>query len=359
MVTRINELIVGHGEWLRDDGPEGDVVVSSRVRLARNLARFRFSPRMSDTEKTAVADLIQYHLPRFRDGRLSYLDLESLDPLDRQVLVERRLISREHDEGAGSRGVAFDATESLAIMVNEEDHLRMQALRSGLQLAAAYQDVDQLDDEAAKVLDFAYDDDFGFLTACPTNVGSGMRISVMLHLPGLAMTRYLDRAFRAAHDLRLAVRGLNGEGSEAEGDLYQVSNQLTIGQTDAQIMAGLSEVITEMIAFERRARERLREKNGRLLEDRIWRAHAVLGQARMISSGEALTHISSVRLGIKLGIVSDVNIGRLNQVFLYSLPGHLQLLEGRQLDVADRDEARARLIRAAFSAPSDPDAECN
>ncbi|MBN2712732.1 MAG: protein arginine kinase [Planctomycetes bacterium] len=342
----INNLVKTPGQWLMGEGPQSDIVLSSRVRLARNLARHHFVGRVSDTEKREIADEVRDALSTTSSGKdLLYCDLEPMTSLERRFLVERHLISREQERGGGARGVAVNKDETVAIMVNEEDHLRMQGIMSGMQLHETFSAIDKLDDELSTVLDYAYDDKLGYLTACPTNVGTGMRVSVMLHLPGLVMTRHIEKAFRAVHDHRLTVRGLYGEGTEAQGELYQISNQITIGRSETEIIEDLRSMMDGVIEYERKSRERLMEVDAAKVEDRVWRAYATLQHARVISSEEAMSHLSSVRLGVCLGILPKIDMHTINQVFVYTQPAHLQRVEGRELEAEARDVARAGYIR--------------
>ena len=347
---KFEELVKSSGEWLRADGPECGIVISSRVRLARNLFSFRFESHISSEEKENVADLVKEAVLSTSYAReLCWFDLESLTELERHLLLERHLISREQEESAGARGVVVNEPETLSIMVNEEDHLRLQSLRSGLQLEDAYEQLSSIDDELAKKLDYAFDEEFGYLTACPTNVGTGMRVSVMVHLPALVMSGHIEKAFNAVHDLRLAVRGLYGEGTEAHGEFYQISNQITIGRSEEDILADLKAVIEGIVNYEKKARERLLGREPMKLEDKVWRAYSTLKNARLISSDETMRHLSSVRLGAQLGMLPELELKTLNTIFLYIQPAHLQKLEGKELPPEERDVVRARYIREHLS----------
>jgi len=338
------------GEWLSAEGPRSDMVISSRIRLARNLAGHRFSSRMDEEEMDTVLQEVRDALNTIPAGAsLRWFDLEGLSALERHLLLERHLISREQESADGPRAVAFDESERISIMVNEEDHLRLQSLRSGLQLQQAYADLDQLDNDLSTTLDFAFDQELGYLTACPTNVGTGLRVSVMLHLPALVMTRHIEKAFRAIHDLRLAVRGLYGEGTEAFGELYQISNQITIGRTEQDLIHDLEAMIESILTYEQRARERMVENERLRLEDRVWRAFSVLRHARVLNSEEAMKHLSQTRLGVCMGILPQIPMADLNRIFALIQPAHLQHREGRELSSNERDEIRARLIREHFS----------
>jgi protein arginine kinase len=281
-----------------------------------------------------------------KSPRLSYVGIAPLSPLDRQLLVERQLISREIAAADGPRGVAFDERETVSIMVNEEDQLRLQILRSGLSLDEAWQEIDHLDDVLEERVTYAFSEDFGYLTACPTNVGTGMRASVMLHLPALGWTKQIEKVFRALQKINLAVRGLYGEGSHASGDFYQISNQVTLGKNESQIISEIREVIPEIVNYERQARNTLVRENRQALQDKISRAFGTLCSATMMTSEETMNLLSSVRLGINLNLLNDLTIATVNELFVQTQPAHLQKLTGNTLDGEERNAARARFLRA-------------
>lgn len=342
----LDDLTHSTGEWLKGHGPQSEIVVSSRARLARNLKTHHFIGCMDEAQRTEVVQAVRSALASVPGGlAMEWYDLESLDETDRAFLWERHLISREILEAEGARSLALNDDETLALMVNEEDHLRLQAIRSGLQLEEAFHAVDGFDDALSAVLDFAYDKTLGYLTACPTNVGTGMRVSVMLHLPALAMSRRVEKAFRAVHDLRLTVRGLYGEGTEAHGDFYQISNQVTLGKGEAAILEALRVAVDGIIDYERKLRQRLLADDTHRLEDRVWRAYATLRHARMLESEEAMRLLSMVRLGVYLAILPRIDLPSLNEMFIYTQPAHLQRQEGCELPPEARDVARARYIR--------------
>ncbi len=341
------DLNAGSGEWLRGTGPESDVVISSRVRLARNLAQFPFLERLSQDDRKKVLSLVRSKIERSRIApNLIYVDLGEADSLDRQVLVERHLISRELAEGEGSRGVIFTPDESLALMINEEDHLRMQVLRSGLQIESSWREINSTDSKLEKRLPLAFSPELGYLTACPTNVGTGMRVSVMLHLPALAMTKQIDKIINAVSRLSLAVRGFYGEGTQAFGDFYQVSNQITLGQTEEEIIQSLESVIPEIITSERNAREALLSENRVGLEDRVWRSYGIIKNAREINTEETMRLLSGLRLGVNLRLIPNLEIHTINEIFIMTQPAHLQKMEGKKLNERSRDVARASYIRS-------------
>ena len=335
-----------NGEWLKGNNSPGSIILSTRVRLARNISHRIFPPYAGEADKKSVsAEIHDIMLSADCCRHLLWHDLESVSELDRKLLIERHLISRELAEAAGARAVAFDEAESLSLMVNEEDHLRLQCLRSGLYLQEAFEEIDRLDNELGEKLDFAFDERFGYLTSCPTNVGTGLRISVMLHLPALVMTRHIEKAFRAIHEMRMAVRGFYGEGTEALGDLYQISNQVTCGKSEADILADLEAVILSLVQYEEKARTSLLLDEQIRLEDRVFRGAGLLKTARLMNTEEAMRHLSSLRLGVALGILKNPEIKDINRLFLLSQPAHLQKLAGRQLDNNARDKTRALFLR--------------
>jgi len=343
---KLDDLIKNTGEWLRGAGPEADVVVSTRVRLARNLADFPFSNRASPLQKGEIESILRDRLLRLNSGsEFSYMQVHSLSSVDRQFLVERQLISREHAATEGQRGVAIEPRETRSVMINEEDHLRLQVLRSGFVLEEAWEDIDRLDDLIEQRVTYAFSEEFGYLTACPTNVGTGMRASVMLHLPALQLTKQLEKVFRALQKINLAVRGLYGEGTRASGDFYQISNQVTLGKSEADILREIREVIPQIIDYERKARSSLLRESKSIIQDKISRAYGTLRSATMMTSEETMDLLSSVRLGINLHLIEDLTIPAINELFLQTQPAHLQKLQGSALDGEERNVARANYLR--------------
>lgn len=341
------DLTQRSSEWLRGVGPMHDVVISSRVRLARNLAGTPFLGRCDSAQQKEI-------LQRLRDKALSagiardmfFVDIAAASELDRQLLVERHLISRQHAQADHPRGVVISGDETIAMMINEEDHLRLQVLRSGMQLHEAFDEINRIDDLLEEQLDFAFSSRFGYLTACPTNVGTGLRISVMLHLPGLKLTKEIEKAFRAARDMRLAIRGLYGEGTEAMGDFFQISNQVTLGKSEDQIVQEfLTVIVPEILNYERKARQALLESNRLEIDDRVFRALAVLRAARKISSEETMFLLSMIRLGINLDLIKDVDLKTTNELFLLAQPAHLQKINGQEMNHDQRAEVRAKIFR--------------
>jgi protein arginine kinase len=344
--VKLDDLITSPSPWLQPGGPQSDIVLSTRVRLARNVAGHPFSSRLRPDERQDLEVLLKKAvLKALKEREVTWFELADMPEIERRCLVERHLISRELAAGEGQRGVAIDAAQHVAVMTNEEDHLRLQVIFCGLQPDEAWSEADAIDNRLEEHLTYAFSPKLGYLTACPTNVGTGLRASVMLHLPSLVLTRQIDKVFRAVSRLRLAVRGLYGEGTQATGDIYQISNQASLGRSEADILRTLSAVIPQIIGYEQQAREVLASESPTALDDRIFRAWGLLTHARTISSEETLALLSAVRLGLHLGRLKGVDIGVINELFLLTRPGHLQKIRGAELPEAERDAARADYIR--------------
>lgn len=349
------ESLVGQVDWVRAQGPSSDVVLSSRVRLARNLAGFRFVQRCDAAQRQAVVDRVRVAMQALASSKVAWIDVQQLEAAERMLLVERHLISklmqRGRPGGNDPRGVGVSTPEHrLSIMVNEEDHLRIQALRPGLALDQAWAHADSIDDELESGLDFAYSSQLGYLTACPTNLGTGVRMSVMLHLPAIRVTGDIEKVKRAAGDMGLTVRGSYGESSDAAGDLFQISNQITLGKPESMILSEMQEtIIPQVVRYERIAREGLLKKRTPVIADMCWRALGVLRSARLIAAEESMQHLSLVRLGAVAGVLPDIPVRKINELILLVQPAHLQRAMGRELDQDSRREARADLLRAWLS----------
>ena len=355
-----NDLAQQSSAWLRGVGPESDIVISTRIRLARNLAEFPFIRRCTPHDRASIESVLHRRIGELKELKdILYVDVNSLPRVDRQFLVERQLISREHAESEGARAVAIDKQENYSLMVNEEDHLRMQVIRSGLDLEAAWQQISHIDDSIEKRVTFAFHEKYGYLTACPTNVGTGMRVSVMLHLPALVITRQIEKVFRSLQKINLAVRGLYGEGSQAMGDFYQISNQITLGRTEMELLEQVGDVVPAIIGYERRARDYLVREGQRDLHDRVSRAYGILCSAETISSEETMHLLSSVRMGVNLGLLRDLEIPTVNKLFIHTQPAHLQKLRGVELDTADRNVERAMYLRRMLRPDGNGEAEKN
>ena len=333
------------GEWLRGTGPESDIVMSSRIRLARNLADYPFIRRCNDIDKANIELTIRERLVANPNlSNLSFINVAELNLLDRQLLVERQLISRELANSEGARSVAIDVPEQLSLMVNEEDHLRLQVIKSGLDLDGAWDLINDLDDQIESKLTYAYNEQLGYLTACPTNVGTGMRVSVLVHLPALVITKQIEKVFRSAQKINLVVRGLYGEGSQAMGDFYQVSNQITLGKSEKDLMLLVADVIDVVLKYERKARDFLISEKQNDLFDKVSRAYGMLQSAQQISSEETMHLLSRVRMGVSLGLIEELEIPDINQLFIRTQPAHLQKIHSSELDTDERNIERANYL---------------
>jgi protein arginine kinase len=354
---KISRITARAGKWLSEDGPHRQIVVSSRVRLARNLRDKPFPGWAKKAERIEVLKSVREAVES-----LAIMDepiaenLEALSPLEKQVLVERHLISREHAaKGVGS-AVVMNGSQTLSFMINEEDHLRMQAISSGLQLEKGFTLLDAADTELEPMLDFAYHARLGYLTACPTNVGTGMRASAMLHLPALVMSDQMNKVINSVNKIGLAVRGLHGEGSEAMGNLFQVSNQTTLGETELDIIERLNKVILSVIEHEQNARAVLLERKAITLLDQIGRAYGVMSHAHSISSKEALNLLSVIKLGVDLGLFPEAHRLPVDALFIETQPAHLQKgAQAQKMTAEERDSLRAALIRAKLGDVPEPD----
>ncbi len=352
-MSTVNLVDLEHrgGEWLRGGGPHADMVISSRVRLARNVEGFAFVPRASEEVRQAIVERVKEPLAQLQlQRRAFYVDIDSADDVDAGFLVERHLISRELQGGSGPRGVAFGSDEVVAVMVNEEDHLRIQAVRASLAVREAYEQALLVDRQLERALPFAASDRWGYLTSCPSNVGTGLRASVMLHLPGLVQMKQVEKLFNATKQTGLTVRGFYGEGTMASGDLYQVSNQVTLGKDENEILISLERVLPQILRYEAKCRDELQAPRHRAkIEDRCHRALATLRAARLLTTDESMQLLSHVRLGLVTGILGGVDLTRVNELFVLVQPSHVQKLADAPLDAADRDGARASLVRRSLA----------
>src|SRR4249919_3473537 len=349
-------LMTSGGEWLRGEGPHHQIVISSRVRLARNLRQRAFPGWAKKVERTQILELIKPRVEELPEMQDSFSELlQDLSALEKQVLVERHLISREHAAKSMGSAVIMNRRQTLSIMVNEEDHLRMQSIRSGLQLKSAFKLVDKVDSTLEAKLDIAYDEKIGYLTACPTNVGTGMRASAMLHLPGLVLSDLINQVIQAVNKIGLAVRGLYGEGTEAMGNLFQISNQTTLGEKEEDIINRLTKVIETIIDKEHDARQTLLQRKPSTLCDQIGRAYGVLTYAHAMPSKEALNLLSVIKLGMDLGAFPEHLRLQIDELFIDTQPAHLQKNSQQKLNAEARDYLRAQIIRDRLKVFPKPD----
>ncbi|MDI6740169.1 MAG: ATP--guanido phosphotransferase [Candidatus Edwardsbacteria bacterium] len=345
----IRGLIGRPAAWLESKARAGDVV-PSRVRLARNLADERFPARAGDDEQARIRETIR-EAARAASylSNSAYWPSEGLSDLDREALVERRLASPAWAREKTGAGVVIDPGQMMALLINEEDHLRLQCLIPGFDLIEAFRMADQLDDQLGRRLGFAFCDRIGFLTACPTNAGTGLRASLLLHLPALALTEQLDAALKTAERQGANLRGPYGEGSETQGNLLQLSNRATLGRTELEIIEQVERTGRQVIEKEQQARAILLDKARHETEDKIWRAYSILANARVLTSDEFINLSSAVRLGLATGVLDRPEPALLSRLLVLTQPAHLQLLLDRTLDARELDVARAELVRREFA----------
>lgn len=333
-------------KWINSPGPDSDIVISSRVRFARNLKNVPFPHLLSDSEAKKIVSDVYLTLKEnpVLSRQIELYNMSELTPVQKTMLSEMHLISMDlsnSEKGA----VIVNQDETINIMINEEDHLRIQVMLPGLQLDEALKEIDRIDDLLEEKLDFAFDEKIGYLTACPTNVGTGMRASVMMHLPALTMMDKTGQIFSTISQLGLVVRGIYGEGSQAKGNLYQISNQITLGKSEEDIIQNVVSVARQIIMSERKTRQNLSGEARLRLEDKILRSYGILTNAKLVSSQEALSYISDVRLGVDMGIIKDLSPSVLNELFIMTGPAYIQEMSKNATTPMERDLYRANFIR--------------
>lgn len=346
----IEDLVYNAASWLSGEEDADGMVVSCRARLARNLAAWPFAPKTTLQDQEKIIEQVLSASQKCRQMRDAvFFQMNALQANQHQLLVERHLISPALAKSKGQRGVLFNADESLSVMINEEDHLRLQAILPGLQTRAAWQRVDALDDALRSELEWAQSEHWGFLTACPTNTGTGLRISVLIHLPALVLTEDMERVMRGLTRMTFAVRGFYGEGTNAVGNLFQVSNQVTMGVPEGEIVEKLSAVTQQVMGYEKEAQAALLADAAAQVEDKVWRAYGILRHARVLSGQEFMNLLSAVRLGCSLGMIDSLPLGFINQLMIITQPSHLQAESRADLSPADRDVRRAELVRRCWA----------
>lgn len=332
-------------KWYEQNGTEGDVVISTRIRLARNLRQFPFPAMMTEEQKRQANDLIRAAVTDMsaQIGGLVYTDMATVSQQDAVSMMERHLISPEFASLKPGSGLLATADESISIMLEEEDHLRLQVLCPGLQLDAAYQMADRIDTALDERLHFAFDERLGYLTQCPTNLGTGMRASIMLHLPALQSRGALEQLSRTVSKLGLTIRGMYGEGSQSQGAIYQLSNQITLGISETAAVENLRSIATQIIREERAMRESFREDPQ--FEDQLYRSLGLLQNVRILSGQEFMKLISVVRMGVSLRMIDDIGLDKINGLICRAQPATLMVAAGKELDASERDAARAKMVR--------------
>src|SRR5713101_2262817 len=342
----IHAFLIPPADSTRRKGPYDRIVMSSRVRLARNLKDCSFPGWAKKPERIRVLELIRPAVTALPDMKDCFSEaMDTLSTLDKQILVERHLISREHAAKSAGSGLVLNRDETLCFMINEEDHLRLQALRPGLQLRQAWMAIDQADSALERKLEYAFSPEIGYLTACPTNIGTGIRVSAMLHLPGLVLAEQINPIIQSVNKLGLAVRGLYGEGTEALGNVFQVSNQMTLGESESAIVERLEKVLGQIIEHEENARGTLLEKKSKVVYNHIGRAYGILANAHSISSKETMNLLSLMRLGVDMGLFPGVDRWLVDELFIITQPAHLQKRFSEKLSAEERDLLRADMVR--------------
>nr|WP_026680208.1 protein arginine kinase [Priestia megaterium] len=334
--------------WMREEGPDSDIVLSSRIRLARNFANIAYPILAEPNQLEEIRNFfkVKYENQSFSEYKnISFISIRDLSAVEKRVLVEKHLISPLLAKHSESAATLISENEQVSLMINEEDHIRLQLYFPGFQLSKALQKAFEFDDWLEEKINYAFDETRGYLTSCPTNVGTGMRASVMMHLPALVLTKQINRMIPAINQLGLVVRGIYGEGSEAQGNIFQISNQITLGKSEEDIVEDLQSVVKQLIEHERYARKQLMEQSSDKMEDRIYRSFGVLEYARIMESKEAAKCLSNVRLGIDLGLVKNVSRNILNELMILTQPGFLQQYAKKTLTANERDILRASLIR--------------
>jgi protein arginine kinase len=332
--------------WLAGEGPGSETVLSSRIRLARNIKEFKFPPSVDTDMRDQIVEFVE---SSFKSASLydngDFYKSNDISPLDRNFLVERHLISPEFMKDGTGRGVYIDKSESLSIMVNEEDHLRLQVISSGLAMEKCWEQAVRTDTKLSQKIDYAYDEKFGHLTSCPTNVGTGLRASILIHLPGLVLTRDIDNVINRISKVGLAVRGFYGEGTDVLGNLFQISNQTTLGRSEEEIIDSLEKVTQQIIEYETNAQEKLMEDAADHIEDKVWRSYGILKHARVLNSSEVMNLLSALRLGVSLKLIDKITLHQINELLIITQPAHLQKHYGKEMENEERDMVRAELVR--------------
>ena len=343
---QLDDLIYHTGEWLKGAGPHSDIVMSSRVRLARNMTKRPFPNKAPKKTLDEILESVQGAMNQISYFKgAGFLKISELDNVDRKFLIERHLMSHEHATNPDGKALVITKEEVLSVMINEEDHLRIQVMQSGFNLDGTWDIINEIDEQLSDKLEFAYLSNWGYLTACPTNTGTAMRGSVMLHLPALVMTKQINKVLAAISKLSFTSRGFYGEGTQASGNFYQISNQVSLGHSETEIIQNINGLIRQIIEQEEQARQALLVQNRAMLEDKIFRSWGILKNAYIISSQETVELLSMVRLGIDLGIVKEVDRKAINELFIMIQPAHLQKIEAKKLSTVERDSKRAALIR--------------
>lgn len=334
-------------KWLDSEGSDKDIVVSSRIRLARNIKNIKFPHELNDEIAEEVKNKINNSVMVYEkiNDNFKYYDLKDINPIQRRVLVEKHLISPGLLQHNDIGGFLLRNDEKITVMINEEDHIRMQVIYPGFSLESCWEEVNKLDDLIEQNIEYAFDEKLGYLTSCPTNIGTGMRASVMLHLPSLVLTKQINGIFQAVNQIGLTVRGLYGEGSNSTGNLFQISNQITLGESEIDIIQKLKNIVRQLITNERHAREKIYKFNKIKMEDKVYRSLGILKNARIMNSKEAMELLSDIKLGIEMNIVEKIDRKIINKLIIETQPANVQSQCDENLKPNERDIKRAEIIR--------------
>lgn len=339
--------------WLDASGYHSDSVISSRVRLARNIRGFPFPHKATKEQLCEVVNIVTDAIGKSNSLKGSWIvSMDQLDELERQFLVERHLISHEHAEKSTARAIAVGDHEMTSVMINEEDHLRVQSIQAGFQVTESWRIIDRVDDELDEHLEYVFSYEWGYLTSCPTNTGTGLRASMLVHIPGLVLTKQIDKVIHSITQMGLAVRGFFGEGSDVVGNLFQISNRTALGTSETDIIETLERVVTQVLDYERKAQEILLRNAKNEIEDKVWRSYGILRHCRKVAWKDVMSFASALRLGISLGMIKDVSIATVNKILFTTQPAHLQNRFGRKMDPNERDVIRAEVVRKAIEEDS-------
>ena len=350
----LNDLMKQKCEWLKVEGPRTSIAVSSRVRLARNVDGHLYFNRAKEEQRLETLNTVLLAIENCESLKNCFLlRMNNVNELDKIFLIERHLMSQEHMDELEGKALVVGDSERVSAMLNEEDHIRLQVLQPGFNIKEAWAIADRIDNELGKYLKFDYSNQFGFLTSCPTNTGTGLRASVMLHLSALSMTNQIDNVFEGISKLGLTMRGFYGEGTEALGDFFQISNQVALGHSELEILSNLEGVINRIITREETLRQELIDKKEEIVSDRIFRSYGTLKSAKIITFAETIKLLSAVRLGVDLGIIKDLDLNTVNEILLLTQPAHLQKLLGTKGKSFERDIKRADLIKKKLNIETD------
>ncbi|OGG03265.1 MAG: protein arginine kinase [Candidatus Glassbacteria bacterium RIFCSPLOWO2_12_FULL_58_11] len=336
--------------WLKGSGEHSDVVLSSRVRLARNLKGYQFSPRISENQEEQIRQEVLSVLEREKAiPAMIRMDLKDLKSFECNYLLEEHLISNDLLTRRKSAAVVVGEASRISMMINEEDHLRIQSIASGFDLDSCWQEAEKLESVIGRNLQYEFHAKLGYLTSCPTNTGTGLRASVLIHLPGLVLTKEIQKVLRGITQIGLTFRGLYGEGSEVLGNFFQISNQITIGKSERELIEHLSRITEQIIEHEKNARAILFKDAGHYIQDKVWRAYGILEHSRTITGEEVMNLLSAVRLGVSMKLIKELSVSTINQILIYSQDAHLDVAAGRNLDSTERDIHRATVVRSYFN----------